>query len=207
MTIRKLQRLRFYQTRPELAKPMISSSIARTFIGAALLAVSPVVLSAQAAYKVELSGRANTVAKASAQGLEALQVSIDYGQPHLRGRDAATLIPLGKVWRLGANSATTLTTNANFVVGNTTVPKGTYTLFLQREERGAKLIISKQTGQWGTQYNVEQDLARVDMRSTMLHQPLEALQIALVPSQDGAGGVLRVVWGTYLFETNWSIKP
>ena len=49
-----------------------------------------------------------------------------------------------------------------------------------------KLIINKQTGQWGTQYDEKQDLARVDANVTLLAEPVEMLTIAIVDTPDGA---------------------
>lgn len=193
---------------------MIRSARFRSLLGAALFAAaSPAALLAQnAGLRVEPSGRAtasvNLIRPAPAGGQRPApsRIVIDYGQPHLRGRDIGTLMPIGEVWRLGANTSTSLTTDLDLVIGGATVPKGTYTLFLQRSQNGAKLIINKQTGQWGTQYDAAQDLVRVDMTATTLSQPLESLQIALVPAQSGPSGALHVVWGTVALATNWSVK-
>jgi hypothetical protein len=91
-------------------------------------------------------------------------VTIDYCAPSLKGRKVGgELAPYGKVWRTGANSATTLKTQSTLRIGNLIVPPGTYTLYTLPEEKGWKLIVNKQTGQWGTVYNQDQDLGRVDM--------------------------------------------
>ena len=91
-------------------------------------------------------------------------VTIDYCAPSLKGRKIGVeLAPYGKVWRTGANSATTLTTQSTLRIGNLIVPPGTYTLYSLPEQNGWKLIVNKQTGQWGTVYQQDQDLGRVDM--------------------------------------------
>ena len=65
-----------------------------------------------------------------------------------------TLVPYGKTWRMGADEATLLTTKQAVKLGGTLVPAGTYSLFMSPEESGAaKLIVNKQTGQWGTKYD------------------------------------------------------
>ena len=43
-------------------------------------------------------------------------------------------------------------------IGDLIVPPGTYTLYTLPDEHGWKLIVNKQTGQWGTVYNENQDL-------------------------------------------------
>ena len=81
-------------------------------------------------------------------------VTIDYCAPSLRGRKVGDQIaPYDKVWRTGANSATTLHTDSSLRIRDKVIPAGTYTLYTLPSDRGWTLIINKQTGQWGTVYN------------------------------------------------------
>jgi hypothetical protein len=107
------------------------------------------------------------------------KITISYSRPSLRGRKMETLTPYGKVWRTGANEATTLTTEADVNIGGAKVPAGTYTLYTLPSEGTWKLIINKQTGQWGTVYNQDQDLARVDMKKEEIVVPVEQFTISL----------------------------
>jgi hypothetical protein len=108
------------------------------------------------------------------------KVTIDYSRPFLKGRKLGTdLAPYGKVWRTGANEATTLTTEIDLDIGGAKVPAGTYTLYTLPSEGTWKLIINKQTGQWGTEYHQEQDLARVDMKRQEITVPVEQFTISL----------------------------
>jgi hypothetical protein len=110
--------------------------------------------------------------------LKGKQVVINYGRPSLRGRKImGGLVPYGKVWRTGANEATALTTAVNLSIGGTDVPAGKYTLYSLPSEGNWKLIINKQTGQWGTEYEEGQDLARVDMKKSSLPQSVEQFTI------------------------------
>jgi len=107
------------------------------------------------------------------------KVTIDYSRPSARGRKVmGELVPYGKVWRTGANSATTLTTDTNLTIGGASVPSGQYTLYTLPSENGWKLIINKQTKQWGTEYHQEQDLARVDMQVGKTKAPVEQFTIS-----------------------------
>src|SRR5712692_9858971 len=107
-------------------------------------------------------------------------VTIEYNAPSARGRKVeGGLVPFGTVWRLGADSATTLTTDANIKVGDLTVPKGVYTLYVLATADGWKLIVNKQTGQWGTEYNESQDLGRVTMKTSKLSPVVETLKLTL----------------------------
>ena len=112
-------------------------------------------------------------------------VTVDYGRPSKRGRvicAANGLVPYGQVWRTGANAATTLVTSRAVMVGATRLPAGTYTLYTIPNANGWQLVINKQTGQWGTEYDQKQDLARVPMRVTKLASPVEQFTIAVEPA-------------------------
>jgi hypothetical protein len=107
------------------------------------------------------------------------EIIIDYSRPSLKGRKVGQeLAPYGKVWRTGANEATALNTAIDLNIGGAKVPAGKYTLYTLPSEGTWKLIINKQTGQWGTQYDQSQDLARVDMKKTALPQPVEQFTIS-----------------------------
>ncbi|MCC6318718.1 MAG: DUF2911 domain-containing protein [Gemmatimonadaceae bacterium] len=135
---------------------------------------------------------------------------IEYGQPHARGRTVAGALPddLNKIWRLGANTSTTLKTDVDLVIGGTVVPKGLYSLYAETSAQGPwKLIINTNTGQWGTEYVAERDHARVPLTGKTLATPVESLSITLVPGAEGAPrGDLRIMWGTREFTTTWAVR-
>ena len=122
------------------------------------------------------------------------KVKIDYGRPSMRGRKVfGELVPFGQVWRTGANEATTLTTETDLEIGSAHVPAGKYTLYTVPAEAGWKLIINKQTGQWGTEYKQGQDLARVDMKTERIEIPIEQFTISFLP-KGSDGAMLRLDW-------------
>ncbi len=107
-------------------------------------------------------------------------VQIDYGRPMRRGRVIfGNVVPWDSVWRTGANQATQLITDKDLVIGGTTVPAGTYSLFTIPSAKGWLLIINRQHGQWGTNYDAKQDLARIPMRTTTAAVPLERFTISI----------------------------
>jgi len=117
------------------------------------------------------------------------EVWVDYGRPTKRGRVIfGDVVPWNAVWRTGANAATQLNTSADLVVGGAKVPAGKYTLWTLPTPSGWKLIINKQTGQWGTEYSAEQDLVRVDAKVETLAAPVEELVIAF------ESGALTITW-------------
>ena len=118
-------------------------------------------------------------------------ITIEYNAPSARGRKVeGGLIPNGSVWRLGADSATTLTSDVDLMIGDLKVPKGAHTLYLLGSESGWKLVVNKQVGQWGTVYDASKDLGRTDMKVTKAAAAAETLKITLK-----APGVLEVAWG------------
>lgn len=111
--------------------------------------------------------------------LKGKKITIDYSRPSLKGRKVGKeLAPYGQVWRTGANEATALTTEVDMNIGGVKVPAGKYTLYTLPSEGTWKLIINKQTGQWGTKYDESQDLARVDMKKSALPQSVEQFTIS-----------------------------
>ena len=187
--------------------------IRRTTLAVALLAVTvgtPSLGGAQTrngTLQAEPSGRARTSVTFRRGGAgEPQAVTIDYGQPHARGRAiVGGLVPYDRVWRTGANAATSLSTDVDLTIGGARVPRGRYTLYTLPTRAGWKLIINRQTGQSGTDYDPKQDLARVDLRARTLREPLESFTIWLAPT--GAGrGALRMGWGTVELSTEWSAR-
>ena len=142
------------------------------------------------------------------------KIAIDYGQPHLRGRSVIGMpgvVPWDTVWRTGANMATQLTTEVDLTIGNTFVPRGVYTLFSLPTRNGWKLVISKESMQWGTDYDASKDFARIDLRQRTLAEPVESLTFWLVPavepqtSKTFPHGVLKFAWGNTELSTDWRV--
>jgi hypothetical protein len=121
-------------------------------------------------------------------------VTIAYSRPSTRGRKIfGGLVPYGQIWRTGANAATSLKTDVNLTIGGASVPAGSYTLYSIPDEKGWKLIINKQTGQWGTDYDEKQDLARVDMKVAKNATSTEQFTITL-DKTGAAAATLKLDW-------------
>jgi len=144
-------------------------------------------------------------------------VTITYGRPYSKDpknpsavrKIWGTLVPWGKVWRMGSDEATTLITQQALDIGGTTVPAGAYTLCMFPDEKGTtKLIINKQIGQWGIPYSAAiqaNELARVDMKKDPLDKQVDEFTIALVA--DGTtGGVIKAFWETTQFSVAFKLK-
>ena len=126
-------------------------------------------------------------------GVGGANLSVRYSRPSTRGRVIfGNVVPWNQVWRTGANQATVLETSADLTVAGTAVPAGNYSLWTIPSPAGWKLIINKNSGQWGTDYDAQYDLARLDMKVEGLPQPVEQFTIAIEPK--GKRGVLKLEW-------------
>ncbi len=167
-----------------------------------LLAAGALAQSARAPLpRVPLSPRA-TEAIAVGTG----QVQVEYSRPFAKGRKIfGSLVPWGTVWRTGANAATTLKTNVDLTLGNVVVPKGTYTLYTLPGEKAWKLIVNRQTGQWGTEYDPKMDVARIGMKVETRADTLEAFTISFLP-EDAFRGSLRISWEKLTVSVPYSFR-
>ena len=106
--------------------------------------------------------------------------------------------PYGKVWRTGADEATTFTTTGALMFGSLHVPAGTYALFTIPGEKEWTVILNKVAKTWGAfdyEKNKAQDLGQIKVPVEHLSEPLEQLTISL---EAGAGqnGTLKIAWET-----------
>src|SRR6202049_2239370 len=142
------------------------------------------------------SKRPSPAAQAQCKFSGGKTITVDYSSPRMKGRKIfGGLVPFGQVWRTGANEATTFVTSADVVVGGKTVPAGSYTIFTVPTADKWTLIVNKKTGEWGIPYKYESDeLARVDMKVSMLPSPVENFTIAYEKS--GSGCTMNIDWET-----------
>ena len=126
-------------------------------------------------------------------------ISISYSAPSMRGRTIfgpngiVAKDPTAPVWRAGADNATSIHTDADLMIGSLSVPKGDYTLFVLPEPGKWQLIVNKQTGQWGTEYNQSQDLARIPMKVSQRSAGLEMFTISF-DKTSGNSATLKLEW-------------
>jgi hypothetical protein len=125
------------------------------------------------------------------------KLAISYSAPSMRGRKImGGLVPYGQWWRTGADSATTFQTEANLDIGGLKVPKGVYTIYTLPGAKEWLLIINKQVGQFGTEYDEKQDLGRVKMTMAQTPAPVEKFKIELsaLGGNSGNKGLLKMTW-------------
>src|SRR6267378_551982 len=146
--------------------------------------------------QMDKASRPSPAAKASCALADGKTITVDYSSPRAKGRKIfGGLVPYGEVWRAGANEATTFVTTADLMVGGTHVPAGGYTIFAIPNKDKWALVISKKTGEWGTNYpGPENDLARIEMKVSALPAAAENFTIAFDKASSGC--VLRMDWET-----------
>ena len=164
------------------------------------------ILFATAAFAQMGGGRPSPAASATCDLGGGKTIETKYSSPRMKGRKIyGDLVPFGEVWRTGANEATTFVPSADVVVGGTTVPAGSYTLFTVPTAGKWTLIINKKTGEWGIPYKYEkEELARVDMNVSQLPSPVEKFTITYEKS--GSGCTMHIDWETTRASVDISAK-
>jgi hypothetical protein len=95
--------------------------------------------------------------------IDGVEVTVDYGRPNVKGREIwGGLVPYGKVWRTGADEATTITLSGDVTVEGKALPAGKYAVFTIPEKDKWTVIFNKTAKQWGAfKYDSGQDALRV----------------------------------------------
>ncbi|MEP6591732.1 MAG: DUF2911 domain-containing protein [Gemmatimonadota bacterium] len=124
-------------------------------------------------------------------------IAIDYGRPLARGRVLlGNVIEYDRIWRTGANAATQLTTSAPITLAGLQLAAGTYTLWSAPHQGRIELIVNKESGQWGTEYDRTQDLGAATLATETLTTPVEEFTISVVPTTPGHGKLV-LEWGSF----------
>jgi tetratricopeptide (TPR) repeat protein len=107
-------------------------------------------------------------------------IELSYSRPNMKGRKVfGDLVPFDKVWRTGANNATTLTFTDDVTIGGTKVPAGKYGLLSIPSANEWTLIISKQTDVTSpSAYKQEMDVVRVKVKPMELPWSFETFGIS-----------------------------
>ncbi|MFT7352957.1 MAG: hypothetical protein ACI9XR_002748 [Flavobacterium sp.] len=129
--------------------------------------------------------------KGSINGAE---ITINYGSPSVKGREIwGKLVPFGKVWRAGANDATTFETNQNIKIEGKELPAGKYSFFIIPEKDSVTIIFNTEAKQWGAyDYNEQKDQLRINVKPKNLETPSENLVYSLTDK------MLNIKWDNWI---------
>ncbi|WP_437919112.1 DUF2911 domain-containing protein [Sphingobacterium sp. LRF_L2] len=124
---------------------------------------------------------------------DGVTIDIHYSKPSLKGREIGVdIAPVGKVWRTGANEATTIEVNKNVTVQGKALTAGKYSLYSIPGEQKSTVIFNKVWNQWGTKYDQSQDALRVEVENKQSTSSQEQFTILVTPE-----GLVSLNWGTY----------
>ena len=141
------------------------------------------------------SKRPSPAAQAQCKFSGGKTITVNYSSPRMRGRKVfGELVPYGKVWRAGANEATTFITDESLsTVEGTNIPAGRCTIFTVPNPDKWTVIINKHTNEWGIPYKYEsEELARAPMSVTRLSSPVEDFTISF--DHTGGSCTMRMSW-------------
>lgn len=121
-------------------------------------------------------------------------VTIDYSQPSVKGRTIGKEIaPFGKVWRTGANEATTFEVNRPVKVNGKPLAVGKYALHSIPGEQEWTIIFNKKWQKSGTDYNIAEDALRIKVKPVKAAAFSEKMTFTVDKS-----GKVALIWGDVL---------
>jgi hypothetical protein len=122
-------------------------------------------------------------------------IELSYSRPGMKGRKIfGDLVPYGKVWRTGANNATTVTFGEEVSIGGKKVPAGKYGLVTIPDKNNWTVIITKQLDVTSpAAYKQDQDVVRVDVKPSTIDNTVETftMQFANIKSNSAD---LQIMW-------------
>ena len=119
---------------------------------------------------------------ATAKGnINGAEITINYNSPSVKGREIwGKLVPYGKVWRAGADEATTFETSKDITVGGQKLPSGKYSFFVIPEKDKATIIFNTESKQWGAyDYDIKKDKLRINVKPQAQYDSTERLTYAV----------------------------
>jgi hypothetical protein len=141
--------------------------------------------------------------------LKGKTVSVEYGQPSLKGQTIeqrlAGLKP-GDLWRIGADTSTTFKTEVDLAFGGVTIPAGEYSIWMQQQEdKTWKLLFDKTHGQWGAPSPpASEAFAAAPLKDTKAAESVDVVTITLAKA--GQGGTMKIQWGTLEVTASFKAK-
>jgi hypothetical protein len=113
------------------------------------------------------------------QTIGTTDLTVKYSRPSLKGRTPFTgdFVPVGKVWRTGANQATAFTTSTDLMVNGKTLPAGTYAIMSIPNQDAFTLIFNKNLSVTEQTYKQDEDILRVDLPPSQGTEKIESFTI------------------------------
>lgn len=122
-------------------------------------------------------------------------IEINYSRPVMKGRKIfGDLVPFGKIWRTGANSATKITFGEDVKVGGVPVKAGSYAIYSVPNANEWEIIINKGANNGGlTGYKTEDDVARFKVKAMELPFEIESFTVILA-NVTASSATVQILW-------------
>ena len=122
-------------------------------------------------------------------------IELTYSRPGVKGRKIfCDLVPFGKLWRTGANSANIITFGDTVFINGTKIAPGKYGLFSIPDKSSWTLIVSKQLNVTSPEaYKQDQDVVKVDVKPMNLNEKMETLTMQFANINPGSCD-LQILW-------------
>ncbi|WP_018128518.1 DUF2911 domain-containing protein [Balneola vulgaris] len=141
---------------------------------------------------------------AVSQDIGSTTVAVTYGRPGLKGRALSSLAPAGKVWRTGANESAAITFSSDVMFGDKEVAAGTYSLYSIPGDKWTFILNKKLS--WGTQYDMSQDVIRVEAAVTSNDAPMMERFSIYFDTLSDTKAHLNLHWGTTMAAIPITVK-
>lgn len=158
-----------------------------------LLFLSTMLLSATILFaQQDKAKRPSPPSKSSATITSGAVVTIDYSQPSVKGRTIGKdIAPYDKVWRTGANEATTFEVSKDVTIDGKALAAGKYGLFTIPGQDQWVVIFNKTARQWGSyDYKEADDVLRVTVKP--VKAPAFSERMTFTVSENGQ---VNLLWG------------
>jgi hypothetical protein len=133
-------------------------------------------------------------------------IEIVYSRPGVKDRAIfGSLVPYGQVWRTGANAATKITFSTPVKLNGTEIAAGSYSIYTIPGESEWTIIINKNTGQSGTQYDEKADVARFKATPVTLTKPMETFVIEFTDIRDESAR-LNLAWENTIVPIKFEVE-
>ena len=122
--------------------------------------------------------------------IDGIEVTVEYGRPSIKNRKIwGGLVPYDRIWRTGADEATTVVVAADVLVEGQALPAGLYSLFTIPGEEDWIMVFNTVSEQWGA-FNYDE--SKDALRFTVTPRPADFVE-SLEFQIEGSDIVMR--WG------------
>ncbi len=122
-------------------------------------------------------------------------VEVTYSKPGMKDRVVfGELVPFGKIWRTGANKATSVSFSTDVTIGGAEVKAGTYSLFTIPNKEEWTIMLNSETELWGAgDYDAAKEVAKFMIKPSTTKDAYETFTIDFSHLK-GANGHMNLRW-------------